>query len=309
MSFVGDYEGKVQRRAIRRAFQVARNYVEVTKPLSVFLLVFTAVGAMIVAAGGQDIPLSLFLTALVAITAGCAGANAITCYIDREMDLVMERTRRRPIPSKRIYPPEKALYFGLALALISLSLSWRINVLAFVSMLLGLADNIVVYSLLTKRRSPLNVIWGGFSGGLPVLFGWAAVSGSINLTALLIAAIVVLWIPNHIWNLAIFYSDDYRKVRVPMLPAVFELSKTLRCILATVLLMYLLSLLLYFFGQFGLIYLGVALVSGLLVTLGNIYLVLKPSPQRAWIMFKLSSPYLFLLFVGMIVDVLIRYRY
>ena len=309
MSFVGDYEGKVQRRAIRRAFQVARNYVEVTKPLSVFLLVFTAVGAMIVAAGGQDIPLSLFLTALVAITAGCAGANAITCYIDRDIDLVMERTRRRPIPSKRIYPPEKALYFGLALALISLSLSWRINVLAFVSMLLGLADNIVVYSLLTKRRSPLNVIWGGFSGGLPVLFGWAAVSGSINLTALLIAAIVVLWIPNHIWNLAIFYSDDYRKVRVPMLPAVFELSKTLRCILATVLLMYLLSLLLYFFGQFGLIYLGVALVSGLLVTLGNIYLVLKPSPQRAWIMFKLSSPYLFLLFVGMIVDVLIRYRY
>jgi len=222
---------------------------------------------------------------------------------------VMERTRRRPIPSKRIYPPEKALYFGLALALISLSLSWRINVLAFVSMLLGLADNIVVYSLLTKRRSPLNVIWGGFSGGLPALFGWAAVSGSINLTALLIAAIVVLWIPNHIWNLAIFYSDDYQKVRVPMLPAVFELSKTLRCILATVLLMYLLSLLLYFFGQFGLIYLGVALVSGLLVTLGNIYLVLKPSPQRAWIMFKLSSPYLFLLFVGMIVDVLSRYRY
>ncbi len=307
MSFVGGYEGKVQRRAMRGAFQVAKNYVEVTKPLSVFLLVFTAVGAMIIAAEGQGIPLSLLLTALVAIIAGCAGANAITCYIDRDIDVVMERTRRRPIPSKRIQPAEKALYFGLALALASLVLSWRINFLAFVSMLLGLADNIVVYSLLTKRRSPLNVIWGGFSGGLPALFGWAAISGTINLTALLVAAIVVLWIPNHIWNLAIFYSDDYNKVRVPMLPAVFELKKTLRCILATVLLMVLFSILLYFFGSFGPLYLGLALASGLLISLGNIYLVLRPSPQRAWIMFKLSSPYLFVLFGGMIWDVLIRY--
>lgn len=309
MSFVDDYGWKVQRRAIKGALQVARNYVEVTKPLTVFLLVFTAVGAMIVAAEGQGVPLGLFLTALVAITAGCAGANAITCYIDRDIDLAMERTRRRPIPSKRIYPPEKALYFGLALALISLALAWLINLLAFVSILLGLADNIVVYSLLTKRRSPLNIILGGFSGGLPALFGWAAITDGINLTALLIAAIVVLWIPNHIWNLAIFYSDDYRKVSVPMLPAVFELRKTLRCILATVLLMVLFSIFLYFFGQFGLIYLGVALVSGLLITLGNIYLVLKPSPQRAWVMFKLSSPYLFLLFAGMIADVLLKYRY
>jgi protoheme IX farnesyltransferase len=230
----------------------------------------------------------------------------ITCYIDRDIDVVIERTKRRPIPSQRIHPPEKALYFGLALALVSLALSWRINPLSFICMVLGLADNIVVYSLLTKRRSPLNVIWGGFSGGLPALFGWAAVSGSINLTALLIGAIVVLWIPNHIWSLAIFYSDDYQKVSVPMLPAVFELKKTLRCILATVLLMYLFSALLYFFGPFGPLYLSLALVSGFLISLGNIYLVLRPSSQRAWKMFKLSSPYLFLLFVGMILDVFIR---
>jgi protoheme IX farnesyltransferase len=304
MDIVGYYEGRV--RQIRRVFRIAKNYVEVTKPRSVFLLAFTAVGAMVVAAEGWDIPLNLFLVALLAITAGCAGANAITCYIDKDIDTVMERTKRRPIPSKRIHPPEKALYFGLALALLSLALSWWINFLSFICVLLGLADNIIVYSLLTKRRSPLNVIWGGFSGGLPALFGWVAVSGSINLTALLIAAIVVLWIPNHIWNLAIFYSDDYQKVRVPMLPAVFELKKTLRCILATVLLMYLLSILLYFFGQFGPIYLGLALASGLFISLGNIYLVLRPSPQRAWIMFKLSSPYLFLLFMGMILDVWIR---
>jgi protoheme IX farnesyltransferase len=306
MSVVGDYEGKVQKGAIRGVFWAAKNYVEVTKPRSVLLLVFTAVGAMVVAAESQGIPLDSVLAAFVAITAGCAGANVITCYIDRDIDVAMERTKRRPIPSQRIHPPEKALYFGLALALISLTLSWQINPLSFICMFLGLADNVIVYSLLTKRRSPLNVIWGGFSGGLPVLFGWAAVSGGINLTAFLIGAIVVLWIPNHIWNLAIFYSDDYQKVSVPMLPAVFELKKTLRCILATVLLMYLFSILLYFFGRFGPLYLGLALASGLLISLGNIYLVIRPSTRRAWTMFKLSSPYLFLLFAGMILDVLIR---
>jgi protoheme IX farnesyltransferase len=306
MSVVGDYDREVQKRAIRGVFQAAKNYVEVTKPRSVLLLVFTAVGAMVVAAEGQGIPLDLLLVAFVAITAGCAGANAITCYIDRDIDIVMERTKRRPIPAKRIHPPEKALYFGIALALVSLVLSWWINFLSFICMFLGLADNIIVYSLLAKRRSPLNVIWGGFSGGLPVLFGWAAASGSINLTALLVGAIVVLWIPNHIWNLAIFYSDDYEKVSVPMLPAVFELKKTLRCVLTTVLLMYLFSILLYLFGRFGPLYLGLALASGLLISLGNIYLVIKPSTQRAWTMFKLSSPYLFVLFAGMILDVLIR---
>ncbi len=306
MSVTGGYEEEVRQRATRGVLWAVKNYVEVTKPLSVFLLVFTAVGALIVASEGQRIPRSLLFVALAAITAGCAGANVITCYIDRDIDVVMERTRRRPIPSKRIYPPEKALYFGLVLALVSLALSWHINFLSFICMLLGLADNVIVYSLLTKRRSPLNVIWGGFSGGLPVLFGWAAIRGSIDLTALLIAAIVVLWIPNHIWNLAIFYSNDYQKVSVPMLPAVFDLKKTLRCILATVLLMYLFSILLYFFGPFGPLYLGIALVSGLLISLGNIYLVLRPSSQRAWKMFKLSSPYLFLLFVGMMWDVFMR---
>ena len=306
MSAVGRYEGEVRRGVPREMLRSVKNYVEVTKPGSVLLLVFTAIGTMVVATGGQAIAWSQFLVALVAITSGCAGANVITCYIDRDIDVLMERTKRRPIPSERIYPPERALYFGLVLALISLVLSWRINLLAFVCMLLGLGDNVIVYSLLTKRRSPLNVILGGFSGGLPVLFGWAAVTGNISLEALLIGAIVVLWIPNHIWNLAIFYSDDYQKVSVPMLPAVFELRKTLRCILATVLLMYIFSILLYFLGPFGPLYLGVALVSGLLISLGNIYLVLRPSRERAWNMFKLSSPYLFLLFAGMVLDVFIR---
>lgn len=281
-------------------------YVEVTKPASVLLLVFTALATMVIAAGGWNLPSDLLITAVAAVTLGCAGANTITCYIDRDMDGVMERTKRRPIPSGRIRPPQRALYWGLLLAVVSLALAWSINALAFLWGLLGFVDNVVVYSLLMKRRSPLNIILGGFSGGLPVLFGWAAVTGSVNLTALLMAAIVVLWIPNHIWNLAIFHTEDYRKVRVPMLPAVLSLEKTMRCTMATVVLMYLCSLALYFVGGFGVIYLGVAVVFGLVITVSNVILALHPSREKAWMMFKLSSPYLFVLFLAMALDVLVR---
>jgi protoheme IX farnesyltransferase len=291
---------------VQRWLYTLASYIAVTKPPSVLLLAFTALVPMVIAAEGQPIPTRFFLVAIVAITLGCAGANTLTCYIDRDIDALMERTRKRPIPAKRIYPPEKALYWGLLLVLLSLTLAWTINFLSFVCIALGLLDNVIVYSLLTKRHSPLNIIWGGFSGGLPALFGWTAVSNEISLTALFIAALVVLWIPNHIWNLAIFYSDDYKKVKVPMLPAVFDLTRTLRCMAATVILMYLASIVLYFVGGFGWLYLSVALVFGFFISVGNVYLFFRPSRRNAWLMFKLSSPYLFVLFAGMMADVWLR---
>lgn len=280
-------------------------YVEVTKPASVLLLVFTSLAAIAIAADGWNLPASLFMTALVAVTLGCAGANTITCYIDRDLDRVMERTRRRPIPSGRIHPPERALYWGLLLTAISLALAWTINALAFLWGLLGLVDNVLVYSLLAKRKSPLNIILGGFSGGIPVLFGWAAVKNSLDVEALLIAAVVVLWIPNHIWNLAIFHTEDYKKASIPMLPVVLSLEKTTRCTMATVVLMYLCSIAIYFVGGFGLIYLSTALVLGLVITVSNVILARNPSREKAWVMFKLSSPYLFVLFLAMTLDVLV----
>ena len=152
-------------------------YIEVTKPASVLLLVFTGIATMIVAAGGLALPLDLYATTLAALTLGCAGANTLTCYIDRDMDQAMERTRGRPLPSGRIRPPERALYWGLLLTVVSLALAWMINPLVFVLGLIGFADNVLVYSLLLKRRSAWNIILGGFSGGIPVLTGWAAVRG------------------------------------------------------------------------------------------------------------------------------------
>jgi len=280
-------------------------YVEVTKPASVLLLVFTGLAAMIVAAGGLDLPPGLLLRIVPALALGCAGANTLTCYLDRDMDQVMERTRRRPIPSGRIRPPERALLWGLLLTVISLALAWTISPLVFLLGLLGFADNVLVYSLLLKRRSAWNIILGGFSGGIPVLSAWAAVRGNIDLAALLTAAVVVLWIPNHIWNLAIYYAEDYRKVRVPMLPAVVSLEKTTRCTMATVVFMYLLSVALYFVAGLGLFYLLTALAFGLFVTVSNLLLALHPSREKSWVMFKLSSPYLFVLFLAMAIDVLL----
>jgi protoheme IX farnesyltransferase len=280
-------------------------YVEVTKPASVLLLVFTGLATMIVAAGGLSLPLAPVAKTFLALTLGCAGANTLTCYIDREMDQVMERTRRRPIPSGRIRPPERALVWGLLLTVVSLAVGWMINPLVLVLGILGFVDNVLIYSLLLKRRSAWNIILGGFSGGIPVLTGWAAMWGRIDLTALLMAAVVVLWIPNHIWNLAIYYADDYKKVRVPMLPAVVSLQRTTRCTMATVVLMFLLSLALYFVGGFGTLYLAVAVAFGLFVTVSNFVLALHPSREKSWMMFKVSSPYLFVLFLAMALDVLL----
>lgn len=291
---------------VARFWSAAKAYVQVTKLKLVFLLVFTSLGTMAVAAAAQPISTGLLIKALAAIVAGTAGANTITCYIDRDIDALMERTRRRPIPSGRIAPPERALYWGLFLALVSLGLALSINLLSFLAILLGLLDNIFVYSLLAKRRSALNIIWGSFSGGLPALFGWTAVTNRVDWLPVLVGAIVVLWTPTHIWNLAIYYSDDYRRASVPMLPAVYRLRATLNCIAATVVLMVTFSLILHAAGGLGAVYFWTALVSGLLLAAANLYLVWRPSRKLAWRLFKLSSPYLFVLILAMMLDVWLR---
>ena len=278
-------------------------YVELSKPASVALLLFTGMASYIVAGRGQ-VSARSFLLVLLAGIAGSAGANASTCYVDRDLDAIMKRTQRRPLPAGKIRPPERALHYGLGMMAIALALAALLGPLAFALMLVGLLDNVVVYSLLTKRRSRWNVLWGGISGGVPVAFGWSAATGSLNLTAVLMAALVVLWIPNHIWNLAIVHADDYRRVRVPMLPVAMGLGSALRCLASTVVLLYAVSLALYFLGDFGAIYLAIAAPLGFVLTIGNVYVALRPTRERAWLMFKLSSPYLLLLFAGMVTDVL-----
>lgn len=251
---------------------------------------------------GQRIPPGLWVKALATITAGCAGANILNSYIDRDIDAMMERTKRRPLPQRNINPPEKALAWGLILTTISLVLSWTINPLSFAWIAGGLFDDVVIYSLWAKRKTPLNIVLGAISGGLPILFGWSAVTGDVSPTAMLMGILVLLWIPNHIWNLAIHYRDEYKRAGVPMLPVVYDVEKTVFWITVTVVLMLCASLVLWFAGGFGPLYLIVSLIVGFPVAVGHLHLLTKPTPRKAWLMFKLSSPYLFAVFLGMILD-------
>jgi len=287
--------------------QILRNYVEVTKPPIVFLLVFTSFATMIIAWSETLHPLtpSLLVEAVVAITAASAGCDTLTSYVDRDIDAIMHRTKNRPIPSGRI-TPNNALAWGLFLAALGLGLAYSINLLSFVWIALGVLDNVVVYSLLLKRRNPLNIILGGVSGGLPVMFGWSAVANTVSLLPILLAALVVLWIPGHIWSLAIFTKDDYSRARVPMLPVVTQLRTALRCIVSTIVLMIPFSLWIFFAGHFGLVYLAVALLFGAWVLYTNLKLFFHPDNEMAYKAFKVSSPYLFALFFAMIIDSLVK---
>ena len=280
-------------------------YIEVAKPSTVVLLVFTCLGSMIVAGGVGGLSAGGWVVALIAITAGCAAADTLTCYIDRDIDALMDRTRARPLPGKRINPPEKALVWGLFLAALSILLSLLLNPLAALWMFLGLFDNVVIYSLLVKRRSCTNILLGSISGGMPALFGWAAVQGNVTWTAALISLLVITWTPNHIWNLASRYREDYARANVPMLPVVTHLRRAVNLIVMSVVLMVAESLLLGFVGGFGTIYMAVAVAGGLVSLAGHVYLHLRPTERNAWLMFKLSSLYLALLFTGMMVDRLV----
>jgi protoheme IX farnesyltransferase len=283
--------------------QKARNYFEVTKPPIVSLLVFTSIATMIIAWKQTLQPLTptLLIVATVAIAAASAGCDTLTSYLDRDIDALMHRTRHRPIPSGRI-SPRNALLWGLFLAAIGLVLAYSINPLSFLWIALGVLDNVVVYSLLLKRRNPLNIILGGVSGGLPVMFGWSAVTNGTELLPVLLAALVVLWIPGHIWSLAIFTKADYKRARIPMLPVVTNLRTALRCIVSTVVLMIPFSLWIWVVGRFGWLYLAVATVFGLWVLYINAQLFLHPNNKMAYKAFKISSPYLFTLFFAMIID-------
>jgi protoheme IX farnesyltransferase len=277
-------------------------YVEVTKPSTVALLVFTCLGAMIAAGGVGQLSLGDWVLALIAITAGCAAADTLTCYIDRDIDALMDRTKGRPLPGKRINPPEKALIWGLFLAALSIVLALLFNPLAALWMFLGLFDNVVVYSMLAKRRSCTNILLGSISGGMPALFGWAVVQGNVTWTPVLISLLVITWTPNHIWNLAIRYRDDYARANVPMLPVVTNLRRAVNLIAMSVVFMVVESLLLGIVGSFGPIYFSLAIAGGVASLIGHAYLHARPTERNAWLMFKLSSLYLAAVFAGMTLD-------
>jgi len=280
-----------------------KNYYELTKPKIWYLLVFTAFGSALTASFLFDVQLSplTWILLLAGVAAGSAAADTLTGYNDRDIDAIMDRTKDRPIPSGRI-SPKNALVFGLALTAIALIFSWFINIWAFLLMLFGLFDNIIVYSKWLKRRSQLNIILGGFSGGAPALIGYVTVTTQNIEIGLIMAALVFLWIPTHIWSLALHVRKDYQKAKIPMLPVVSEEKKSVRIIAGTTLLMVLSSMLPFFFNQFGQIYLITVSLSGAIMMALSLWLLLKPTEKASWTVFKFSSPYLTAVFIAFIVD-------
>jgi len=294
-------------------------YYELTKPKIWYLLVFTAFGAAITASNIYNIPISLATWALMlgGVASGSAAANTLTNYRDRDIDAIMERTKDRPIPSGRINPPEKARNFGLILAAISLICAFGIcfttsfwnGILAGSFMAFGLADNIVVYSYLLKRKSRSNIILGGFSGGAPALIGYVAVTTTgLWDFGLIIAGLVFVWIPMHIWALTLHFKDDYKKVNVPMLTAVQSEKTSARIIAGTTLMMVLFSIVPFFLTHengeplMHEVYLYTAIASGVLMMFLSFWVVAKPSEKSSWVLFKFSSPYLAVLFIALMVD-------
>jgi heme o synthase len=284
-----------------------RNYYELTKPKIWYLLVFTAFGAALTASLLFDISIQplTWLLLISGVAAGSAAADTLTGYNDRDIDAIMDRTRGRPIPSGRV-SPQKALIFGLILAAISLIFSWFINIWAFALMAFGLFDNIIVYSKWLKRRSQLNIILGGFSGAAPAMIGYVAVTTQNIEIGLVMAGLVFLWIPTHIWSLALHFKKDYTKAGIPMLPIVSSEKKSVRIIALTTLMMVVFSILPFFFNQFGLIYLITAGIFGVAMIGVSIWLLTKPSEKVSWIVFKFSSPYLTALFIAFMVDAFFR---
>jgi len=280
-----------------------KNYYELTKPKIWYLLVFTAFGSALTASFLFDIPVQplTWILLIAGVAAGSAAADTITGYNDRDIDAIMERTKQRPIPSGRI-SPRNALVFGLILTSISLICSWLINVWVFTLMIFGLFDNIIVYSKWLKRTSQSNIILGGFSGGAPAMIGYLAVTTQNLEVGLVMAGLVFLWIPTHIWSLALHVKKDYLKAQVPMLPVVSSERSSVRVIAGTTLLMVLFSIIPFFFDQFGLIYLVTASIFGAIMIFLSVRLLVKPSEEASWLVFKFSSPYLMALFIAFIVD-------
>jgi protoheme IX farnesyltransferase len=284
-----------------------RNYYELTKPKIWYLLVFTAFGAALTASLLFNISIQplTWLLLIGGVAAGSAAADTLTGYNDRDIDAIMDRTRGRPIPSGRV-SPQKALIFGLILTAISLIFSWFINIWAFALMAFGLFDNIIVYSKWLKRRSQINIILGGFSGAAPAMIGYVAVTTQNIEIGLVMAGLVFLWIPTHIWSLALHFKKDYTKAGIPMLPIVYSEKKSVRIIAWTTLMMVVFSILPFFFNQFGLIYLITAGIFGVAMIGVSIWLLTKPSEKVSWIVFKFSSPYLTALFIAFMVDAFFR---
>jgi heme o synthase len=293
------------------AATVLRAYVALTKPRIIELLLVTTVPVMFLAAGGAP-PLWPVVATLVGGTLAAGSANTLNCVIDRDIDEAMRRTRRRPLPTHSV-APAAALLFGLVLG--AVATVWLGVTVNWLSASLALAANlfyVVVYSLVLKRRTAQNIVWGGAAGCFPTLIGWTAVTGSLAWTPVVLFLVVFFWTPPHFWALALRYRDDYAAAKVPMLPVVATERAVTTQIVAYSWVMVALSLLLWPVAGTGWVYLAAAAVLGsaFLVEAYRLYGLARRGVSgvalRPMRLFHWSNTYLALLFVAVALDAVLR---
>ncbi len=291
---------------------VLRGYVALTKPRIIELLLVTTVPTMIVADNGFP-RLWLILATLIGGTLAAGGANAFNMVIDRDIDAIMERTKKRPLVTG-VMSPRSATLFAVTLEVAAFAvLAIWVNQLSAWLALSATAFYVVVYTLILKRRSKQNIVIGGAAGAVPVLVGWAAVTNSLSWTPVLLFLVVFLWTPPHFWALAVRYRDDYEAAHVPMMPVVASLRRTTLEILIYTVILWALTLLIGSTAHLGWVYAISATVLGALFTFYALRLYRHARDDRADVaeamrLFHFSITYLSALFILMAVDVLVRHH-
>ena len=281
-----------------------RDYVTLTKPRIMSLLLLTGLGGMFV--GAQGVPdAGTIAVAMAGLALACGGASALNHVLDRDIDRSMRRTSSRPVAAERV-APARALEFGLALSALSfVLLAGLVNVLTAALALVGNLFYVLVYTGWLKRSTPQNIVIGGAAGAVPPLVGWAAATGDLTLPALFLFLIVFFWTPPHFWALALLIKRDYAAAKIPMLPVVRGDRATARQILGYSLVLVAVTLLPVAWRTLGAVYLASALVLGVWLVILAWRLQRDTTPDRARPLFHYSLAYLALLFVAMSVDPLL----
>lgn len=291
-----------------------RDYIEVSKPRIVIVLVITAVTSMLAATRFDSTPshawdVNLYQLGFLVLAGALAsmGSSALNHYYDRDIDAIMDRTSKRPIPSGRL-TARNVLAYGIALCIISIVVaSLTLNVVATFMIALGIFFYVIIYTRWLKRTNAWNIVIGGFAGSAASMAGWAAATGSVNLLGFLIGWIVFLWTPPHFWCLAIRARQEYANVHVPMLPVLIGNQRTAAYILANTAILVPYSLSLYIFGL-GFLYTIIAAIAGSLMLIYHYKLLRNPTPEFAWKAYKVTAPYLIIVFIAVAFDALFYFR-
>ena len=287
--------------------------IEISKPRIVVLLVITAVTSMYAASklvtGASQLDYLDYLHIIVAGALASAGSSALNHYYDKDIDPKMSRTSSRPIPSGRMAASHVLLY-GLAVSCISVIYGFfALNAISAFFIALGIFSYVIIYTVWLKRRNTSNIVIGGIAGSAAAWAGWAAATGSMDLLGFLVGFLVFVWTPSHFWCLAMKIKDEYAQAEVPMLPVVIGMQKTSKFILGNTLILIPYSLLLVLIPDgLGIVYTVIASVSGGLMLVYHYKLTKIPTSDFAWKAYKVTAPYLTIIFLAVALDAAFHFR-